>query len=261
MEHIPVSPALSQFPAVFHPLVKDCPVYQSNGASGAQVYFLDREGGLYLKSGPKGALETEAAMTRYFHSKGLSAEVLAYESEDSDWLLTRRVPGQDCTHADHLRDPIRLADILGQLLRQLHELEPKDCPVPNRNETYCATASRNFRHGNYDTSLFPDNWGYTSPEQAWQVIEENRHLLRTDALLHGDYCLPNVILNDWRFSGFIDLGNGGVGDRHIDLFWGAWTLHFNLKTDKYRSRFLDAYGRDAIREEMFPIIAAFEVFG
>ncbi len=37
--------------------------------------------------------------------------------------------------------------------------------------------------------------------------------------------------------GFIDLGNGGVGDRHIDLFWGAWTLFYNLKTDRHTERF------------------------
>ena len=41
---------------------------------------------------------------------------------------------------------------------------------------------------------------------------------------------------------------------------GTWSLNFNLKTDAYRERFLDAYGRDVIEPEMFPIIAAFEVF-
>ena len=93
------------------------------------------------------------------------------------------------------------------------------------------------------------------------MVEKYSHLLKTDTLLHGDYCLPNILLNNWNFSGFIDLGNGGVGDRHIDLFWGAWTLFFNLKTDRYRDRFLDAYGREDVEEDMFPIIAACEVFG
>ena len=74
-------------------------------------------------------------------------------------------------------------------------------------------------------------------------------------------CLPNVMFEGRRFSGLIDLGNGGVGDRHIDLFWGAWSLFFNLKTDAYRERFLDAYGRDVIDAYMFRVIAAFEVFG
>ena len=85
--------------------------------------------------------------------------------------------------------------------------------------------------------------------------------LEKNALLHGDYCLPNIILDGDKLSGFIDLGNGGVGDRHIDLFWGAWTLFFNLGTDKYRNRFFDAYGKELIEPEKLDLIAACEVFG
>jgi len=42
---------------------------------------------------------------------------------------------------------------------------------------------------------------------------------------------------------------------------GAWTLNFNLKTDKYRRRFLNANGRDQVDEEKLRIVAAIEVFG
>lgn len=38
-------------------------------------------------------------------------------------------------------------------------------------------------------------------------------------------------------------------------------LNFNLKTDKYRNRFFDAYGRDKVDESKLEILAAAEVFG
>ena len=69
------------------------------------------------------------------------------------------------------------------------------------------------------------------------------------------------MLDNWKFTGFIDLDHGGIGDRHIDLFWGIWTLGFNLKTDAYRDRFLDAYGTDKIDMEILNAISAFEIFG
>ena len=50
-------------------------------------------------------------------------------------------------------------------------------------------------------------------------------------------------------------------DRHIDLFWGAWTLACNLKTDAYRHYFFDAYGRDLVDDERLRIVAAAECFG
>lgn len=256
-----VKPELDTIPAVFHPLLQEVPVYDSSCSPDARVLFLDRDDGYYLKSAPAGALRTEAALTRYFHSAGLAAEVLAYESNDRDWMLTRRMPGEDCTHEMYLTQPARLCDILGQRLRMLHEMPFDSCPVPDRMEGYRALAEQNYRTGNYDSSHFPDSFGYASAEKAWSVILRDGHLLKSDTMIHGDYCLPNVMLDDWRFSGFIDLGNGGVGDRHIDLFWGIWSLEFNLKTGRYGDRFLDAYGRDRVEPEMLRIVAVYEVFG
>ena len=69
------------------------------------------------------------------------------------------------------------------------------------------------------------------------------------------------MLDGFKFSGFIDVGSGGVGDRHIDLFWGAWTLNFNLKTDMYRDRFFDAYGRDLVDKEKIRLVSVIESFG
>lgn len=252
---------LSRFPEVFHSLLTGGPVFDSSCSPDARVFYLPREGGMYLKSSPGGSLKTEADMTAYFHSKGLSAEVLSYLPGERDWLLTRAIPGEDCTHAMYLEDPKRLCEITATALRQLHELSWSGCPVTNRTETCLAAASENYAAGKFDRSLFPDNWGYTSAEEAWQMIRENGPFLRSDTLIHGDYCLPNVMLNNWDFSGFIDVGNGGVGDRHMDLFWGAWTLHYNLKTDIYASRFLDCYGRDKVNPELLRTVAAFEVFG
>ena len=128
----------------------------------------------------------------------------------------------------------------------------------NRTTEYLAKAENNYRTGNYDKSSFPDSFDYRSAEE---VLISGKNALQSKVLLHGDYCLPNIILDNWKFSGFIDLDCAGVGDRHIDLFWGVWTLGFNLKTNQYRDRFLDAYGRDKIDEELLKVVAAAEVFG
>ena len=260
MVRTPIQPDLDTIPAQFHPLFPNTPVFDSSCSRDARVYYLDREGGLFLKTAAGGALNQEMEMTAWFHSLGLGPEVLQYSSGEQDWLLTRRVPGEDCLDPKYMSDPKRLCDTLAETLRMLHSQSTVGCPMPNHTGRYLETARTNYLAGRYDASLFPDNWGYASAEEARKVLEETGKYLKTDTLLHGDYCLPNIMLDNWKFSGFIDLGGAGVGDRHVDIFWGRWTLNFNLKTDAYCNRFLDAYGREDIEPELLRTVAACEVF-
>lgn len=260
MKRTPIAHDLTEFPDIFRPLLDGAKLYDSSCSDAARVIFIDRDGGYYLKSAKVGTLAREAELTRFFHGKALAAEVVEYISVDTDWLLTTAVKGEDCTYKKYLDDPSRLCDILGETLRALHSLDHTGCPVKNRTADYLKTAEGGYRSGKFDASLFQGDWGFTSADEAWSVVSAHAHELKSDTLLHGDYCLPNIMLDDWRFSGFIDLDGAGVGDRHIDLFWGAWTLIFNLKTDKYTERFFDAYGSDCIERDLLRVVAAAEVF-
>lgn len=236
-------------------------IYDSSCSPEAKVYFIDKGNGYYLKCSGRGMLKKESRMTRYFCEKRLGAQVLNYISDDCDWLLTAAVIGEEGVHEGYLTEPKRLCDTIAYELRKLHETDYTGCPVMDRTAEYLAVAENNYCTGNYDKSQFPDSFGYRSAKDAYDVLAKEKDALQSKVLLHGDYCLPNIILNSWKLSGFIDVGYGGVGDRHIDIFWGVWTLWFNLKTNKYCGRFLDAYGRDKADESILKIIAAAEVFG
>ena len=225
------------------------------------MYFIDKGEGYYLKSAAAGSLAREAKMASYFAARGLGPRVLSYISGAGDWLLTARALGEDGTHPSHLAEPKRLCDAMAEALRALHETDALDCPVQDRMGEYLALADQNYREGKFDLSLFGDKHPYRSAEEAYKVLSEGRALLKNEVLLHGDYCLPNIMLTDFKVNSFIDVGNGGIGDRHVDLFWGAWTLWFNLGTDAYRDRFLDAYGRDKVNPDVLSVIGAAEIFG
>jgi len=261
MELRPIIIDASAYPPEFHPLLAGGNIYDSSCSPQAKVIFIDKDGGYFLKTAQKGKLEREAAMTRYFHSKGLSANIMAYVSSEADWLLTEKIHGNDCIAAKYLAQPKRLCDTLAERLAILHSQDYSGCPNQNHTKWLLDTAKQNMRTGAYDKSHFPDSYGYACPEQAWAVVKSHGHLLKNDTLLHGDYCLPNIILNDWEFAGFIDLDNAGVGDRHVDVFWAIWSLSFNLRTHEYRERFIDAYGRGKVDEEILRVVAAIEVFG
>ncbi len=249
------------YPKALFPFFEGATVYDSSCSPEARVLFLDKDEGYYLKIAHSESLAAENGMTRYFHGKGLSAEVLCYLTEDEkDYFITRRVRGEDGTHATYLADPKRLCDKMAESLRALHECDHHGCPVMDRTADYLKMVEENYKAGKGDPS-FLSAYGCFTADEAYAEVKKNAPYLKNDVLLHGDYCLPNIMLDNWRLSAFIDVGNGGVGDRHIDLFWGVWTLWYNLKTDKYTSRFLDAYGRDKITLPLLRTVAMAEIFG
>ncbi len=254
----PIAFNADSYPEELHDFLRNAKLYNSSSSPEAQVTFIAKDEGLFLKRAPKHSLGREVLMTKYFHGKGLAAPVLAYMSDDYDWMLTAKLPGDDCTAEKYLSKPEKLCDRLAERLRILHGMDFGGCPVQNHTEQFIEKAEENHRLGRYYNDLPSDYLGFKDAEEGYTFFTEKKGLLQTDTLLHGDYCMPNIIFNDWKFSGFVDLDSAGVGDRHVDLFWGLWSLLFNLKTPKYRQRFIDAYGRELVDEERLRVIAAAE---
>lgn len=268
MHHTPI-PAIPNAPPIIRRLAHDRSIHDTSSSPEARVYALGTEGpgssALFAKTATAGTLAHEARMSTVFYELGLGPEVVEYlpgGGTHADWLVTRAVIGDDCTAARYLAEPERLCDLLAIRLRTLHELfrtQPDRLAtlnVPDVRARYLSNVERGWHTGRFDAPFCPR----TTAADAHRIATEAAGELRTDALLHGDYCLPNVILDDWRFSGFIDLDHAGLSDRHIDVFWGSWTLWFNLHTSAYCNRFLDAYGRDIIDEGKLAAIAAMECF-
>lgn len=139
----PIKPAVEDYPAELCSFLTGAKLYDSSCSPEAQVIFIDKDGGYFLKSAPKGVLEREAGMTKYFHGKGLAANVLAFISNERDWLLTDKIHGDDCTADKYLEKPEKLCDIFAERLALLHAEEYVGCPVQNHTGRYLSKAEQN----------------------------------------------------------------------------------------------------------------------
>ncbi len=249
---------LAQLPSEIKPYVLGKTLIDTSSHSGALVIKVGSE--YYLKIDQTGALKDEAKNVSWFYQAGLGIALIAYVSSDKDYLLTKAAYGQSALA--FMDQPKLLCQTLANALKKLHQYSPVDFPITDRLEHYQATAEQNYKAGAfYDKALLP-YFAITDREDAHQLIISKGHLLRNDAFIHGDACLPNIILKDTQtFSCFIDVGLAGVSDRHIDLFWVIWSLHYNLGTDQYTDYFLDAYGREMVDFERLQLVAAYETFG
>lgn len=210
------------FPEELFYLFKNAKVYDSSSNPTARVLYSDM--GCYIKIAEKGMLQRESILAGIFENKGIGAHVITYISDDKDYFVTEGVKGEDATH--YLEDPERLCEVFAEAMKYLHGLPVGDIPVSPCMEQYAA-------------------------------LEEGKKL-KKDTLIHGDFCFPNIMLDHWKFSKFIDVGLAGAGDRHIDIYWLLWSLQYNLKTDQYADHFLDLYGRENVDEEVLQIVTEVE---
>lgn len=246
------------FPAAIIPYLQQARLFDSSCSNEAQTIYIEGAQKAYLKISKEGSLMREMKMTRFMHAHNLAPAVLEYLSEqEKDYLLSEALEGEDGIDDRYVKQPERLAEVFGAALRLIHNLPKSACPFPSRTAELISESERNILSGYMDNSIITESFN-----KAAERFGELKHLATDDVVIHGDYCLPNIIMKDFGLLGFVDLGTGGIGDRHYDLFWGIWTLQYNLKSDKYRNIFLDAYGRkelDPQRLELSRLLAGFTV--
>lgn len=210
---------INDFPREIHYIFKNASIYDSSSHPTMTVLYSSNE--YYIKIAEKDSLENEVKMARLFERNGIGVEVVSYISDIKDYMVTRPAKGYDCTH--YLDNPERLCEAIAEAMKYLHGRPIADIPVSSCMEMYG------------DLSF-----------------------IKQDTFIHGDFCLPNLILNDWKLDAFIDVGFAGIGDRHIDIYWVLWSLNHNLKTDKYTDYFLDLYGKGNYDKDILKKVAEIE---
>jgi aminoglycoside phosphotransferase len=223
----------------------------SIGQSGSVVAFVDHpDQNLVVKlverDGPAPALVPEAERVSWLAERFPAPRLVAHgRDESAEWLVTTALDGSDATTTPIAADPGRLASLLGEHLRRLHELDPGDCPFDASTASLVAHARSRVEAGQVDPAEFePIHHGLT-PEELLAHVESVAPEEPDDPVVtHGDYCLPNVVLRpDGSLAGLVDLGLLGVGDRYRDLGIGARSIAHNIGGGAVGA-FIDGYGLD-----------------
>ena len=214
---------------------------------GHPTYRLNRDGETrFLKLHPAGSrIADEAVRLRWAQEFLPVPRLIEYGSDgDYDWLLTEGLPGVDATQIKD--DPRALVTALGEGMRAFHEAVPvRECPFDFTIPTALDHVRGRLAAGLIDPArdFHPEHAGL-SAEAAVGILVSTAPSLADEVVCHGDFCLPNVLLEDgakYTVTGFLDLGALGVADRWADLAACAWSCDLNLGPG-YAEFMFDAYG-------------------
>ncbi len=221
-------------PGIIDAILKDHP-YEINhtGMSGSEVRVYDS----YVLKIQKQSAETnqEYAIARWLEDKSKLPlpHIYAYCIEhDLAYTLMSRVEGEMLCRREYLNDPEWVIDKVAECLKMLWKVDVSECPIQgSRLEHRLEQAEYNVTHHLVDTeNVEPETFGpegFQTPGELLQWLRENRPS-EDLVLTHGDLCLPNVIIQNGRIQGFIDLGRMGLADRWQDVAIAIRSLDHNF---------------------------------
>lgn len=189
------------------------------GMSGNQVLIFDD---MVLKIEEKSAsIEQQVQMMQWLEEKLLVPKVIAYEEENGkSYLLMSKIGGVMSCETYYLEHPQELLEALASGLKMLWEVDVKGCPCIRDVSTVLKEARVRVENNlvdmeNVEPTTFGEG-GFEGPQHLLEWLENNRPSFEP-VLSHGDYCLPNIFLENGKINGFIDLGRTGVGDKWNDI--------------------------------------------
>lgn len=250
------------FPTELRKYFTDADVTTIKNKSRSSVYHIKGTSyDYFLKVTPKDQMYCEAIMTKFLYNFAGCPKVVHYISnETNDYLVTERLAGTDATSDEYLEEPGQLSEVFSESLSKLHRVNTEDCPITNGLEKMVIRAERNYSEGRVEMGLLR-YLGYTNIKIAYEdMISLFKGAAEERVVIHGDYCLPNLILQDFKMTGYIDVGYGGIGDRHYDIFWGLWSLQFNLGSEDYSRQFVKAYGKHLIDQDRLRLCGLLSAF-
>ena len=189
------------------------------GMSGNQVLIFED---MVLKiEDVSASVRKQVEVMQWLEGKIPVPKVLEYEEENGkSYLLMTKIAGEMSCEDYYLERPEILVKALADGLKMLWQVDVINCPQVRDLDVMLKEARYQVENNlvdvdNVEADTFGEN-GFESPMHLLEWLENNRPSYEP-VFSHGDYCLPNVFLQDGQVNGFIDLGRAGVGDKWNDI--------------------------------------------
>lgn len=222
------------------------------GYSGASVFRITSETDdvRYLKVAEHATAEivAEGARLEWLAGRLPVPHVLSsLKANGRAFLLISAVPGYVTCHPRVAGDLPRVVRLLAEGMRAVHALDWSGCPFDARLDVKIAAARERVARGEVCEDDFDAVRHGRTAESLLTDLIAARPPTGDLAFTHGDYCLPNILIDAERdeITGFIDLGRAGVADRYQDIALAARSLADNFGS-QWVPLLFEAYGLDPI---------------
>lgn len=217
------------------------------GKSSARTYCLQRHHYLTMflkvdKKWPRRELLEEKKVLEWLSGKLPVATVILFDEYDkNDYLLISGIAGADAANLVGNIDNAELVILLAKGLRMIHSLPVTDCPFERTLDRMIESAGFNVKHELVNEDDFNDVRRGKTAEELYKELLLLKPADEDLVFTHGDYCLPNIMINQQQIAGFVDLHRAGIADRYKDIALAIRSIRSNIGAG-HEQTFFKEYG-------------------
>lgn len=257
----------AQLPADLRAMVGDAAAQETTfGWSGVRVFRLDV--GRYVKIADDPTPESqrdlrpEAARLAWLRGRLPAPDLLYFADQPGrQIMLITEIPGVPSFDARFEGHERQIITVLAEGLRLIHGVDVTACPFDRRLDVMIAAARRRMMAGEVDETAFDAVRQGRTTQSLYDELIAKRPAETDLVLVHGDYCMPNILIDPATraLTGFIDWGGAGVADRYLDLALAARSITHNWG-EAWVAPFFAAYGLpdvDTVRIAYYQLLDEF----
>ncbi len=223
------------------------------GCSDSRVYkVINEDYELYLKTlaiSKCFSFAHEVQILQWLQKKLPVPEVIEYAKDSEyEYLLLSEISGDNSVEAMEKLKHKEIVFLLATGLRTIHSLDISTCPFDEGIDEKLKNAQYNVDNNLVDEDDFDEGRrGITTSSEILNCLHNTRPPENSLVFSHGDYCLPNILIQQNKVNGFIDLDRAGISDRYNDLAIASRSIQYNLGDD-YEKLFFEYYGLDHVNQ-------------
>lgn len=168
--------------------------------------------------------------------------VLFYEKDEvNEYLLMSEIKGVNASDQSHRDDLPAMLESLGYGLKSIHRVRIANCPFDQSLNVKIKEAKNRVEQKQVDEDDFDEVRKGRNARDLLDELISNRPVMEELVFTHGDFCLPNIIMENKRIGGFIDWGRAGIADKYQDVALAIRSISRNFGKE-YVPFFLEGYG-------------------
>ena len=229
---------------------------------GREVYLKVRK--VIEEFEPGKSLKAEAEKLTWLHQQIPVPRVEAFcKLGDHEFLLLSSLKGRDASNVRNSKEAERNLPLIVEVIKKLHALPTLSCPFNQEIDTRIEQARKRLEAGLVDRNDFDEERRGIDPKELFSQLLTLKPQTSDLVVTHGDFCLPNIIIDRKEVSGVVDVGRVGIGDRYQDLALLSRSLSSGLNPfygKRMAKKALELYGITSVDEgkiEFFQILDEF----